>query len=140
MFCVVGFGGIWIGLGTGCGDGAFCGCKSNHSPPHTPKQTTKQDAELTAAGRAQCLRLHRRLLRSRLMETLDLVVVSPLRRTLATASLAFGEGEGEAGEGNGADHGKNGRFLRPHVPPLVAVEAIRETTGACGGWWMGGWA
>lgn len=171
---------------------------------HNPKT---QDAELTAAGRAQCLRLHRRLVRSRLMEAVDLVyvrfgkegkiwvvvyyihiicthshgrkigsthigwwcpymyvyiqpkynnthiiqqsVASPLRRTLRTASLAFGEGENDAEEDWGGDGGNGGqreqlqrrRYLRPHVPPIVAVEAIRETAGGLLFWggWVGGW-
>ena len=89
-------------------------------------------------------------------------VASPLRRTLRTASLAFGEGENDAEEDWGGDGGNGGqreqlqrrRYLRPHVPPIVAVEAIRETAGGLlflgwmGGWvrehgicrWMGGWA
>lgn len=119
-------------------------------PPRTPvKPPTprlhKQDAELTALGKQQCLRLHRRLLRARLMETIDLVVASPLRRTLGTASLVFGEGNGGKGgnasslvfgEGKEEANGNGGkgakRCLRPHVPPVVAVEAIREVAGASG--------
>lgn len=95
-------------------------------------------------GKQQCLRLHRRLLRARLMETIDLVVASPLRRTLATASLVFGEGgnggeasslvSGEGKEEASGGGGKGGegakRCLRPHVPPVVAFEAIREVAGA----------
>jgi len=84
------------------------------------------------------------------METIDLVVASPLRRTLATASLAFGEGKQEdavgASDGNGGQpqrpppqqqqqqqrgQQRRGGYLRPHVPPVVAVEAIRETAGPC---------
>jgi hypothetical protein len=106
--------------------------KPRPSLPH-PNPQINQDAELTEVGRQQCLRLHRRLLQSRLMETIDLVVASPLRRTLHTASLAFGEG---SGKGDGEGEGRK-RFLRPHVPPVVAVEAIRETAGA-GFFFVGG--
>ncbi len=78
------------------------------------------DAELTPVGEQQAVALQEQLLASRLMESLDLVVVSPLRRTLHTATLVFGIDTTNGGKST---------HLRPHVPPFVAIEALRETAG-----------
>eukprot|EP00937_MAST-01D_sp_MAST-1D-sp2_P007209 g7209.t1 len=85
------------------------------------------DARLTSRGRRQCAELRRRLLRqpsgpgsvppeadggwAALALELDLVVVSPMTRTLQTASLALGQADA------------------PGAPPFVATELARERIG-----------
>jgi len=121
-----------------------------------------EDAELTTVGIAQAQDGLRRRVKGRegeeggeegeggTEEAVDLVVVSPLRRTLHTAMLAFGdegggkEGEKERiqrGEGedrekcNGSNNNSNSRSSsggggsRKKFPPFVAMEAVRETAG-----------
>ena len=109
-----------------------------------------EDAELTAVGIAQARGGLRRRVRGQkeedggeegeggTEEALELVVVSPLRRTLHTAMLAFGdEGGGKEGEeedreecnSSNSNGSSSSRRRRKKLPPFVAMEAVRETAG-----------
>lgn len=67
------------------------------------------DPELTALGKQQCEGLKARAAEVRLQEKLELLVVSPLRRTLETAMHAFD--------------------TKLERTPWVAHEAVRERIG-----------
>jgi hypothetical protein len=120
-----------------------------------------EDAELTAIGIEQARGGLRRRMRGReggeeqgeeeaeggREEGVELVVVSPLRRTLHTAMLAFGEEEEEeedGGKSNGngskssssssssgssSSGSSSSSSKKGKVPPFVAMEAVRETAG-----------
>ena len=105
-----------------------------------------EDAELTAIGIEQArggLRKRMRGIEEGEEEReggseggVELVVVSPLRRTLHTAMLAFGEeeegeedgGKSDSSNGNGSSSSSSSR-RKGKVPPFVAMEAVRETAG-----------
>ena len=80
------------------------------------KNPVLQDARLDDTGRAQATALGARIRDARMQ--VDIVLVSPLTRTLETASLMFPQVvAGTAG-------------VAP-PPPFVAVELCREAFGGC---------
>lgn len=68
------------------------------------------DAQLTDEGRAQCAALAREIAEHDGLRGVELVVSSPLTRTLQTSLLCFGA-----------------QLTGPRRVPLVALEAVRET-------------
>ena len=73
------------------------------------KREDLEDAHLSELGRQQCQQLFERSSQNRTVDDAELLVVSPMRRTLQTAQLSF-----------------------PHLVgniPWIALESVREQTG-----------
>ncbi|ESQ43700.1 hypothetical protein EUTSA_v10014382mg [Eutrema salsugineum] len=93
------------------------------------------DAHLTPLGWQQVDNLRNHVLETQLLNKIELVIVSPLLRTIQTAVGAFGGEE----DTNGADATplmivNAGSSHRPAIsslnsPPFLAVELCRETMG-----------
>lgn len=93
------------------------------------------DAQVTPLGWQQVDHLRNHVLETQLLNKVELVIVSPLLRTIQTAVGAFGGGE----DSNGTDAtplmvANAGSSDRPAIsglnsPPFLAVELCRETMG-----------
>ncbi|MCL7026684.1 hypothetical protein MKW94_016046, partial [Papaver nudicaule] len=93
------------------------------------------DAQLTPLGWQQVDNLHKHVHESGLSNKVELVIVSPMLRTLQTAVGSFGAG----GDADGKDvpplmvanAGNSSRSAIPslNAPPFVAVELCREQMG-----------
>ena len=88
------------------------------------------DARLSAQGESQCAELREA---ARGLDY-DLVLVSPLTRTLQTATLAFARSDGGGEDGGGdatmqASSGGKGKTSKNQDVPWVAYEPIRERFG-----------
>ena len=73
------------------------------------KREDLEDAHLSELGRNQCQQLHELSMRDGIVDNAELLIVSPMRRTLQTAHLSF-----------------------PHLVgkiPWIALESVREQTG-----------
>ncbi|KAL8131030.1 phosphoglycerate mutase-like protein [Apium graveolens] len=93
------------------------------------------DAHLTPLGWEQVKNLHKHVRASGIFESVELVVVSPLLRTLQTAVGAFG-GEGCTEEFNlpplmieNAGNSDHPAISSLNCPPFIAVELCREHLG-----------
>ena len=80
------------------------------------------DPLLTRKGRQQCRNLHTHLHGDLSSAAVDLVAVSPMRRTIQTALLALPSLEAAA-----TSFGIDG----PAPPPIVATDLLRERVGIC---------
>uniref|UniRef100_A0ACD5YAH6 Uncharacterized protein n=2 Tax=Avena sativa TaxID=4498 RepID=A0ACD5YAH6_AVESA len=93
------------------------------------------DAQLTPLGWSQvdCLREH--VTKCGLAKKIELVIVSPLLRTMQTAVGVFGGGNYTDGVGvsplmvEGAEHSGRQAISSLNCPPFLAVEACREHLG-----------
>ncbi|CAA7027434.1 unnamed protein product [Microthlaspi erraticum] len=93
------------------------------------------DAHLTPLGWQQVDNLRNHVLATQLLNKIDLVIVSPLLRTIQTAVGAFGGEQDTNGEASPPLMVANaGSSDRPAIsslnsPPFLAVELCRETMG-----------
>lgn len=86
------------------------------------------DAQLSPLGRQQVDNLRKQVEASGLTQKIDLVITSPLLRTLQTAAGVFG-GDGES-QTYGVDaHPSLIATATVNCPPIVAVELCRERLG-----------
>jgi broad specificity phosphatase PhoE len=81
------------------------------------------DARLDETGRAQATALGQRIREARMQ--VDVVLVSPLTRTLETGTLMFPDSRATAASGGGGSAGSSGGS----APPFVAIEMCREAFG-----------
>lgn len=96
--------------------------------------STYTDPRLTRKGRAQAYRLRAELLEEE--AEVDAVIVSPFRRTIATALLGLPQLEAAAasfvlGENHHPDPptAHSHEAVAPRPPPVIALEALRERIG-----------
>eukprot|EP01025_Chloroclados_australasicus_P056922 TRINITY_DN70883_c0_g1_i1.p1 TRINITY_DN70883_c0_g1~~TRINITY_DN70883_c0_g1_i1.p1 ORF type:complete len:238 (-),score=16.23 TRINITY_DN70883_c0_g1_i1:27-698(-) len=114
------------------------GYHNNLKDPEGYKSWDLADAHLTQLGWAQAREVNAHLIKAKVKP--QLVVTSPLRRTLETAAGCFGvlseEGNGAAPsdvlmnemKGNGVNVTPHAAIGRPAMP-VVALEVCRETLG-----------